>query len=81
MITHLIQCKFTNQIGNPIDAGLSADLRRMRSNWRAESAAVYGISNSSSFATTARRVAEENRARLVSRHELNKLSQILVESR
>ena len=49
-IIYLIQCKYTADIGLPIDAGLLLDAQRVRVNWKAPTATVIGISNAKRFA-------------------------------
>jgi len=69
-IIYLIQCKHTAKIEMPIDAGLVQDAKRVRENWRADTAVVIGVSNAKRFAP---RVVEEFRniiGRLIARDEL-----------
>jgi hypothetical protein len=73
-IIYLIQCKYTADIGLPIDAGLLLDAQRVRVNWKAPSATVIGISNAKTFA---RKVVEgfgKINGRLVARDELPNLT-------
>jgi HJR/Mrr/RecB family endonuclease len=69
-IKYLVQCKHTNKIDVPIDAGLVQDAKRVRENWSAEGATVVGVTNAKTFAP--RVVAEFARmgGRLIARDEL-----------
>jgi HJR/Mrr/RecB family endonuclease len=69
-IIYLVQCKHTSKIEMPIDAGLVQDAKRVRENWRADTAVVIGVSNAKRFAP---RVVDEFKrinGRLIARDEL-----------
>ena len=72
-IIYLIQCKYTADIGLPIDAGLLLDAQRVRVNWKAPMATVIGISNAKRFAPRVVEGFRKINGRLVARDELPNL--------
>jgi hypothetical protein len=73
-IIYLIQCKYTADIGLPIDAGLLSDAQRVRVNWKAPTATVIGISNAKRFAPRVVEGFGKINGRLVARDELPNLT-------
>jgi HJR/Mrr/RecB family endonuclease len=69
-ITYLVQCKHTNNIDVPIDAGLVQDARRVRENWRATGAIVIGVTNAKAFTPSVVEEFGKINGRLVARGDL-----------
>ena len=69
-IKYLIQCKHTNKVDVPIDAGLVQDAKGVRENWRAAEATVVGITNAKWFAPRVVTEFARKKGRLIARDEL-----------
>lgn len=69
-VTHLIQCKHTTRLDQPIDGGLATDARRVRENWRAPNALVIGVTNAKRFSPLVEQEFSRIGGRLVARDRL-----------
>lgn len=69
-ITHLLQCKHTTDINQPMDGGLLVDARRVAQNWKSPGAIVVGLSNAMRFAPRVIEGFKSLNGRLIGREEL-----------
>jgi len=69
-IIYLIQCKHTSNIESPMDGGLLQDAQRVRENWRAPDAVVFGVSNAKRFAPRVVEGFRNIKGRLIARDQL-----------
>jgi hypothetical protein len=69
-IVYLIQCKHTSNIESPIDGGLLQDAQRVRENWQARDAIVFGVSNAKRFAPRVVEGFKNINGRLIARDQL-----------
>jgi len=69
-IIFLIQCKHTSNIESPIDGGLLQDAQRVRENWKAYDAVVFGVSNAKRFAPKVVEGFKNIDGRLIARDQL-----------
>ena len=72
-ITYLVQCKHTNNIDVPINAGLIEDAKRVRENWMASGAIVIGVTNARAFTPSVVAEFDRIKGRLVARGDLASL--------
>jgi hypothetical protein len=69
-IVYLVQCKHTSNIESPIDGGLLQDAQRVRENWQARDAIVFGVSNAKRFAPRVVEGFKNINGRLIARDQL-----------
>jgi hypothetical protein len=78
-IIYLVQCKHTNEINLPIDAGLLLDAQRVLVNWQAPKAVVVGVSNAKRFAPRVVDGFNKIGGRLIARDQLAHLALSLLD--
>ncbi len=72
-IKFFVQCKHTINIDIPIDAGLCADLVRVRQNWKSPYATVIGITNAHKVTNRVLSEYQSNNGFIISRADIHRI--------